>query len=221
MIYVLCGPGGAGKDTVLDKVVAKGLATRVVSYTTRPRRHGEVKGKAYHFVSREEFEAKLATGDFIEHVTFNENYYGLPEQPFKESLTEGTDCIVVVESEGLKQLRALYGNLVEAIYLFASESRLRARMIERGDLETTVEKRMARLGLERQLLEGLYEYKLLNKDGELSVTVDMVASIIKANLARVREHTSNGSHSIQVPPAKSSGVGTHATAPTRVPDDGC
>ena len=63
MIYVLCGPGGAGKDTVLDKVVAKGLATRVVSYTTRPRRHGEVKGKAYHFVSREEFEAKLAAGD--------------------------------------------------------------------------------------------------------------------------------------------------------------
>ncbi len=221
MIYVLCGPGGAGKDTVLDKVVAKGLATRVVSYTTRPRRHGEVKGKAYHFVSREEFEAKLAAGDFIEHVTFNENYYGLPEQPFKESLAEGTDCIVVVESEGLKQLRALYGSMVEAIYLFASESRLRARMIERGDLEATVDKRMARLSLERQLLEGLYEYKLLNKDGELAVTVDMVASIIKANLARVKEHSANGSHQIQVPPTKSSNTRVNAATPAHFPDDGC
>ncbi len=221
MIYVLCGPGGAGKDTVLDKVVAKGLATRVVSYTTRPRRHGEVKGKAYHFVSREEFEAKLATGDFIEHVTFNENYYGLPEQPFKESLTEGTDCIVVVESEGLKQLRALYGDQVEAIYLFASESRLRARMIERGDLEATVEKRMARLGLERQLLEGLYEYKLLNKDGELAVTVDMVASIIKANLARVKERQTNGSTQVKVPSAESRNPGLYAGPSAHFPNDGC
>jgi guanylate kinase len=221
MIYVLCGPGGAGKDTVLDKVVAKGLATRVVSYTSRPRRHGEVKGKAYHFVSREEFETKLAAGDFIEHVTFNENYYGLPEQPFKESLAEGTDCIVVVESEGLKQLRALYGNLVEAIYLFASESRLRARMIERGDLEATVDKRMARLSLERQLLEGLYEYKLLNKDGELAVTVDMVASIIKANLARVKERQTNGSTQVKVPSAESRNPGLYAGPSAHFPNDGC
>lgn len=186
MIYVLCGPGGAGKDTVLNKIAAKGLATAVVSYTTRPRRHGEVKGRAYHFVTREEFEAKLAAGDFIEHVTFNENYYGLPEAPFKDALANGTDCIVVVESEGLKQLRKLYGDQVEAIYLFAGEAQLRARMQERGDLSETVEKRMARLDLERSLLEGLYDYKLRNKDGELAATVDMVASIIKANLARVR-----------------------------------
>lgn len=215
MIYALCGPGGAGKDTILDKIHKKGLAKAVVSYTTRPRRKGEKDGKAYHFISREAFESRIASGEFVEHVQFNGNYYGLPSHDFDEALDLGIDSIVVVESEGLKQLQTLYPGQVEAIYVFTSAAELRNRMHERGDAPVTVEARMSRLDLERQLLEGLYQYKVRNGDGHLDEAVSMVSSIIKANLARVQPHA------VALSGTQSVNPGLHGGSSPRAPEHGC
>lgn len=215
MIYALCGPGGAGKDTILDKIHKKGLAKPVVSYTTRPKRRGEIEGKSYHFISREEFEAKIARGEFVESVQFNGNYYGLPSHDFDHAFDMGIDCMVVVESEGLKQLQKLYPGQIEAVYVFTNSEELRNRMHERGDKPVTVDARMARLDLERQLLDGLYQYKVRNGDGHLQLAVDMVASIIKANLARVSQHET------KVPGTQSSSTGVHGGTPPRAPEHGC
>ena len=215
MIYALCGPGGAGKDTILDKIHKKGLAKSVVSYTTRPKRRGEIEGKSYHFISREDFEAKIQSGEFVEHVQFNDNYYGLPSRDFDDAFDQGIDSIVVVESEGLKQLQKLYPGQIEAIYVFTSAAELRNRMHERGDKPATVDARMARLDLERQLLEGLYQYKVRNGDRHLQLAVDMVASIIKANLARVQPHE------ITLPGTQSIDPGLHGGSSPRAPEHGC
>lgn len=109
-IVTITGKSGSGKSTIEAKLEKLGFI-RLVSYTTRMPREGEVEGKDYHFRSKERFNQLFDKGYIIEKAEYAGNLYGL-EQPIG-----GIDFVAVVETDGIKSLKNLYGNQVKSIYL--------------------------------------------------------------------------------------------------------
>lgn len=105
MILTLTGPSCAGKTTLEQMLVERGLA-RAISTTTRPKRAGDVDGENYYFTTREGFEQGVALGNFVENVEFGGNYYGLSVLEVMRLKEEGKPIVVVCEPVGQKQIAA-------------------------------------------------------------------------------------------------------------------
>src|SRR5690554_5287809 len=101
MIFVFTGPDGSGRKTVSKLVAESTLHMKgIISYTTREKRHYELDGKDYHFVSSEEFKAAEERGEFLESVKIEGNYYGIKEKDIQETF-ENYGCIyLVLNKEG-------------------------------------------------------------------------------------------------------------------------
>jgi guanylate kinase len=108
-IVSLTGPSCAGKTTLEQRLKDEGFA-QVISHTTRAPRAGEENGKSYYFIDKSEFKRLQAMGFFVESVYFNGNYYGVAASEFKRVADQGKPIVVIVEPEGLKQIKA-YCNL--------------------------------------------------------------------------------------------------------------
>ena len=105
-LFVITGPSGAGKGTVLKEVI-KNLDRLYfsVSATTRKPREGEVDGVHYHFMTKERFESLIADDRFLEYAQYAENYYGTPLDPVLEQLEQGNDVILEIELQGALQVK--------------------------------------------------------------------------------------------------------------------
>lgn len=103
-IVTLTGPSCAGKTTLEARLKGEGFAC-AVSTTTRPARHEEVNGKNYHFISKSEFKRLETLGAFVETVKFNGHYYALSAREAERVSSQGKPMVVVVEPQGLKQIR--------------------------------------------------------------------------------------------------------------------
>jgi guanylate kinase len=97
-VLVLTGPSGAGKSTVIEHLLKKPLFNLSVSHTTRSPRPGEVHGRQYFFTSKEDFEAKIRDGFFLEYTEFNGNYYGTPAN----RLDDESILVMDIELDGLR-----------------------------------------------------------------------------------------------------------------------
>lgn len=132
-IIVILGKCCAGKDT-LARFMADNLGFNfVVSTTSRPMREGESEGNPYHFISDEEFQRKIANGNFIEYREYKTNggnwHYGV-----EKSVVIDNECYVaVLDMVGLRELKSRFGNRVFSIYLVASPLERKIRCIHRGD----------------------------------------------------------------------------------------
>lgn len=133
---VICGPSGSGKSTLLAKLRAELPDTFAlcVSHTTRQPRAGEQNGIEYHFVTPAEMTAAIAQGDFLETATFSGNQYGTSKQSVRAVQAEGKVCVLDIEIEGVKQIRATDLNPLLVFVLPPSveelEQRLRGRKTE-------------------------------------------------------------------------------------------
>lgn len=108
-LIVVSGPSGVGKSTVVKELKARAGSVWVsVSMTTRTQREGEIHGREYFFVTREEFEETVRTGEMLEWAEFAGNLYGTPAQPVADKLLEGTDVILEIELQGARQVRARF-----------------------------------------------------------------------------------------------------------------
>jgi len=143
---VLSGPSGVGKSTLLHRLFAEfpdnfGFA---VSHTTRAPRPGEIHGKQYFFVETQEFKDLIAAGAFIEHAEFSGNFYGTSLETVRQVQDQGRRCILDIEAQGVRQIKA--SNL-HPVYLFISPpsmSALRSRLQGRGtETSASVQKRLA------------------------------------------------------------------------------
>ncbi|MBU0595808.1 guanylate kinase, partial [Candidatus Bipolaricaulota bacterium] len=141
LAFVVSGPSGAGKNSVIDRVMElePDLAFSV-SYTTRPRRRREVAGVDYHYVSRDEFARLLGAGELVEHVTYHEEQYGTGRAQIDATVAAGRDVILNVDVEGAKRLQisGMPPYIVVYVFLVPStlgrlEERLRARGTEDTD----------------------------------------------------------------------------------------
>lgn len=144
-IYLIVGPSGVGKNTLLDGLLASiPNAQSAVSVTTRNPRPGETHGVNYFYITRQEFEAHIHSKDFLQWVEYAGNYYGLLTSEVDIKLRWG-HVFCVVEPEGARQLKAIYPE-AKVVYLHATRSLVENRMRDRGDTATAIEGRMATYG---------------------------------------------------------------------------
>lgn len=185
--FVVTGPSGAGKTSVIERVMSElpRLAFSV-SHTTRPRRDGETDGKHYIFVDDAVFERLLGSGGFVEHTVYSGARYGTGREQLEGLFTQGFDVILNVEVEGAAALRArgLGSHPVVDIFLTPSSldelgRRLRARGSEH---DRKIDERLT--VAEREMRElPAFDYLVLNDD--LEEASAELASIITAERLRV------------------------------------
>ena len=162
-LFVVSGPSGAGKGTVLEYVfeVCKNLIYSV-SDTTRAPREGENESH-YNFISSAEFEQKISSGEYLEYAKFVDNYYGTPRKFVDEMLEQGISVILEIEVDGAAQVKA---KMPESVLIFIappSIEELIKRLKGRGtEDERIIEKRVAKAEFEIAQ-SGFYDHIIINE----------------------------------------------------------
>lgn len=153
MILTLTGPSGSGKTTFVGQLAKKypDRVERIVTATSRPLRPGEADGIDYHFLSREEFEKGIAEQQFVEHAEFGGNLYGLRRSDVEQALASPKICVLIVEQQGRKALKAMYGNEVHCVYMAISRNKAKRRLNKRDGWQ----KAIARIKADKE--NGLYD----------------------------------------------------------------
>ncbi|MFS8640019.1 MAG: guanylate kinase [Symbiobacteriaceae bacterium] len=183
LMIVLSAPSGAGKGAIRRRLPERLPHLRyAVSVTTRPMRPGEIDGINYHFVTPEEFHARVEAGYFVEWAKVYGNYYGTPREPMETWLREGHDVICEKDVQGALKLMDIYP---EAVYIFTmppSLEELRRRIERRGTESPEARaQRLASADCEMACVDR-YDYVVVNDD--LERAVDDIIAIIRAEKLR-------------------------------------
>lgn len=186
ILIVVSGFSGAGKGTLMKKLVEEYEGYSLsISATTRKPRPGEENGREYFFLTREEFEQKIADNALIEHAQYCDNYYGTPRDYVEEQMALGRDVILEIEIQGALAVKKQYPDAVLLFVAPPSAKELRRRLLGRGtETEEVVDKRLRRAKEEAQGIEA-YDYLLINDDLETCVK-ELHAIIDAAHHAPVR-----------------------------------
>ena len=143
-LFVITAPSGAGKTSLVRALMhADPRIAHSVSYTTRAPRPGEVDGKDYCFVTRSEFEAMAARGEFLEHAEVFDNLYGTARAQVERFLAAGRPVILEIDWQGARQVRAAMPDCVPIFVLPPSRAALEHRLRGRGtDSEAVIARRL-------------------------------------------------------------------------------
>jgi guanylate kinase len=185
--FVVCGPSGAGKNSVIERAmqILPGLSYSV-SYTTRPRRSGEVNGKDYHYITHQEFDRLVSEDEMVEHVTYLGDQYGTARAQICEVFSRKKDVILNIDVEGAKALKGSGLLDFSVVYVFLTPSSL-AILGERLRIRGTENDKeiRARLTVAAQEVETLPLFDYLAVNDELDIAVDELRSIIVAERSRI------------------------------------
>ncbi|CAL9054510.1 unnamed protein product [Musa banksii] len=187
LILVVSGPSGVGKDAVIKRLLEVREGIRfVVTATSRPQRPGEVDGKDYLFVTKEEFLSMIERDELLEHALVYGDYKGIPKQQIRDYMDKGFDIVLRVDIQGAATLRSILGNTAVFIFLVAeSEETLVKRLVARKT--ETAEMLLVRIATAREEVRHLkeFDYVVTNAEGKLDDAVELVESIIDAEKAKV------------------------------------
>lgn len=135
-IVIISGPSGSGKTTLCTKVLNsprfRGKLVKSISATTRPKRDGEVSGRDYLFMGKEEFEAHIKTHGFLEYENVFGNYYGTPRRNVEDLLAKGQNVLLAIDVKGAKTVEKFYPDALKIFINTPSAEVLRERLAERG-----------------------------------------------------------------------------------------
>ncbi|MFK7735899.1 MAG: guanylate kinase [Pirellulaceae bacterium] len=171
-LIIVSGPSGAGKSTVL-----RGLRERCelplqlsVSYTTRAPRPGEVHGREYFFVSREEFEIKRANGDFLESMeVFGRDWYGTPAKNVDETLAAGKWVILEIDVQGAMSVFKRRRDTISFFVHPGTPEELEKRLRNRGTEEDAAIKRRLEVAEEEVTALVYYNHEIINRDVDQAI----------------------------------------------------
>lgn len=177
VLTVVSGFSGAGKGTLMKALLKKYPYELSISATTRAPREGEVHGREYFFLTREEFESMIEGGELFEWAQYVGNYYGTPKSYVEQKLQEGKDVILEIEIQGALKVKEMYP---EALLLFVTPPtimELKSRLIGRGtESMETIKKRLDRAAEEASFMSH-YDYLIVND--KLDECVEMTHQVIK------------------------------------------
>ncbi len=184
--FVISGPSGAGKTSILRRVLECDPGVRFsVSHTTRAPRSGEIEGQDYFFVGEERFRQLVDQDAFLEWADYQGNLYGTSREAVAGPTREGFDLILEVEVQGARQLRERGRGAVFVFLIPPSMDILEQRLRSRGsDDEDVVRKRLERAREELREIHG-YRYVVVNADMEQAVR-DFLHIIAACRLERER-----------------------------------
>lgn len=187
ILFVITGPSGVGKGTVLAEVRKQKNVYFSISATTRQPREGEQDGVHYFFLTREQFEQKIGENGFLEHAEFSGNCYGTPAAPVDAHLEQGKDVILEIEVQGAMQVHEIRPDAVRIFLAPPSYAELENRLTGRGT-ETEEAVRMRLETAKHELTLALqFDYVVVNHTVEQAVA-DVLA-IMQAEACRSQRVT--------------------------------
>jgi len=182
-VFVITGPSGVGKGTLI-----RGLMERLpelelsVSATTRAPRPGERDGVDYHFLSREEFDRRVADNEFVEHADYAGRRYGTLRSELEDRVSAGVPVVLEIEVQGARQVRSSMPEAVQVFIAPPSLEALRTRLIGRGtDDSAEVERR---LRVAEQELSAQPEFAHVIVNDRLDDALERLARIVQGALAQ-------------------------------------
>jgi guanylate kinase len=182
-VFIISAPSGSGKSTLTSGLIHAVPNLRFsVSYTTRAPRGEEKDGEAYFFITREEFEKRVASGEFLEHAEVFGNYYGTHISELERAGRDGYDLVLDIDVQGARQLKQKAPAAVSIFVLPPSRQVLEERLRSRGQDSDVVIQRRLREAKEEIRNYDRYDYVLVNR--EVAASIDTLVSIVKATRSR-------------------------------------
>jgi guanylate kinase len=185
IIIILSGTAGSGKDSVVRRMMERGVPFEfVVNYTSRPPRPEETDGQDYLFVSEAVFKDMIRKDELLEHALVYGQYKGVPKRPVRDAMESGRDVVLRIDIQGAATVRRQCPEAVSIFLTASSPDELRRRLIARGaDTAEQVDIRL-RTASEEMKHVPEFDYLVINADGRLEDTVDTIISIIRAEHCR-------------------------------------
>ncbi len=187
LLFILVGPTGAGKNTIMNGVLTQMDTIRQLpTATTRDMRDNEKEGREHHFVTRETFEQMIVDKELLEWQEVHGRLYGVPRGTVEQLINDEQDRIADIDVLGALLVRSLYPDNVVLVFVQPAstenmEDIVRERLSQRGDTPEEIERRLPRIQMEMQLAP-LCDYLIINDD--LNTSIQDAASIIRAERAR-------------------------------------
>ena len=200
LLIVISGPSGVGKGTVRSALFNMEGHDLVysISMTTRKPREGEVDGREYYFVSRDEFEKNIADGKMLEYAEFVGNYYGTPLDKVNEQLEAGNEVVLEIEVQGALQVRK---KMKDAVFIFIAPPTiddLYKRLNRRGtECQEVINERCEKARKEITMAY-MYDYIVVNDTVENAA--DKIMAIIRAEHAKTERTFNRYKKMVEVKP---------------------
>ena len=184
-LIVISGPSGAGKDTIVKKLVERKNNDYwlSVSATSRKPRKEEKDGIDYYFLKEDDFKQKIKEDFFLEYTKYADNYYGTPKQYIKDNLEKGKDVLLIIEIEGAANIKEM---LPESLLIFImppSIKELVRRLKKRGTENN--DKLLKRFHKTYKELNEVTKYNYVVVNDNIDDAAEKVEAIIKAEKCRV------------------------------------
>ncbi len=179
LLLVVSAPSAGGKGTILKEMFQQDEQLRLsVSATTRQPRPGEKHGEHYYFISEEEFQNLVNSGNMLEYAAYVGNSYGTPREPVEKWLAEGLDVVLEIDVQGGAQVKKLMPDCVSVFIVPPSMTVLEKRLRDRGtEDESTVRKR---LETARQELSHAEDYDYIVVNDRLEDAVEDMLAILRS-----------------------------------------
>jgi guanylate kinase len=188
-VFIISAPSGSGKSTLVHRLLdtVPNLAFSI-SYTTRPPRPSETPGEDYIFISRKDFEERLARDEFLEYAEVFGNYYGTNREAFESAKRQGKDLVLDIDVQGARQLKVAIPQAISIFVLPPSKEVMEQRLRFRSqDSEEVIQRRLRGAAEEVQNYTQ-YDFVLINRDIEkASARLATIVEAERLRLARMEE----------------------------------
>jgi guanylate kinase len=184
LLFIVSAPSGTGKTTLVEHLVDEMPHLKMSrSYTSRPSRTGETDGLDYNFVTREQFDAMVAAGEFLEWADVFGNLYGTRAADTERMLAEGDDVVLVIDVQGARQVRTRSPAATTVFVMPPSPVVLEQRL--RGRSKDSAAAIQCRLAVARAEVAAFAEYDFIVVNDDLPAAVDRLRCIVIAERARL------------------------------------